>query len=335
MSAAEAAALEHIVKVAQIYVASTTSVLVWDWLVCLPQEWRYIWKADWTAIKVLYLMVRYYTFVVLVVTDVWFFADWSEASCAKNLRVLPGIAVVIDVCVELVLALRVYALYGRSTRILMFLGVMMAGFTGVMIAVPIMAFDYTRLPSWPGPCLVTGKPSAAGPKFIIAFYASPMAVDFTLTALTLWRGLRVKRHGSASGLMNVFIKDGLFYFVAISSLNLINVIFFVQPNVLIESINAPMSIQLSTVLSCRLILNLRAIRDRAPTVNKFSNTLGRWVADFQPEPSTDHHNASIALSSRSAHTERATTVSVPKSNDPISSTNADTDSYPTKYGYGW
>lgn len=69
------------------------------------------------------------------------------------------------------------------------------------------------------------------------------------------------------------------------------------------------------------ILNLRAIRDRAPTVNKFSNTLGRWVADFQPEPSTDHHNASIALSSRSAHTERATTVSVPKSNDPISSTN--------------
>lgn len=62
----------------------------------------------------------------------------------------------------------------------MFLGVMMAGFTGVMIAVPIMAFDCkhdarpravimtyqqetefwyyslfadTRLPSWPGPCL--------------------------------------------------------------------------------------------------------------------------------------------------------------------------------------
>lgn len=60
-------------------------MLVWDWLVCLPKEvskklsdatfhvdfvslrqWKYVWKAEWSIIKVLYLMVRYYTFVVLV-----------------------------------------------------------------------------------------------------------------------------------------------------------------------------------------------------------------------------------------------------------------------------
>lgn len=53
------------------------------------------------------------------------------------------------------------------------------------------------------------------------------AVDFVLTTMTLYRGLKHKAAGSSSTLIDVFIKDGVFYFVAISSLNLINVIFFV------------------------------------------------------------------------------------------------------------
>lgn len=53
------------------------------------------------------------------------------------------------------------------------------------------------------------------------------AVDLVLTTMTLYRGLKHKAAGSSSTLIDVFIKDGVFYFVAISSLNLINVIFFV------------------------------------------------------------------------------------------------------------
>lgn len=103
---------------------------------------------------------------------------------------------------------------------------------------------------------------------------------------------------------------------------------------LIESINAPMSIQLSTVLSCRLcvsfparrnsplfpllidtrmnvhpsILNLRAIRDRQGKVNKYSNTLGRWVSDFLPETTDEQANPSIALSSRGQRADKTANV---------------------------
>lgn len=113
-----------------------------------------------------------------------------------------------------------------------------------------------------------------------------------------------------------------------------------QKNTLIQSINAAMSIQLSVVLSCRLyvlfshshpfptslhysltdelllssVLNLRATRNRAsaPRINKFSNTLGRWVADFAAEDSTDP-NASIALSPRPPHDR--STASIPQKDD--------------------
>ncbi|KAF7354271.1 hypothetical protein MVEN_01115200 [Mycena venus] len=253
----------HVVNVAQTYIACTTSILVWDWLSCLPQEWRTIWKsrAGWSPIKILYCLVRYYTLVVLVVTDVWFFANWSELSCARYVRILPGIAVLIDLSVELVLALRVYALYGSSKKIGVFLIVLIAGFLGVMVAVPILAFDYTRLPSWPGPCIVTGKASIAGSKFIIAFYASPMAFDIIMTALTVYKVMDHNRRGGSSSLMNLIVRDGLLYFFAITSLNLLNVIFFIQPNELIQAINAPMSIQISSVLCCRLILNLRTANE--------------------------------------------------------------------------
>ncbi|KAJ7616067.1 hypothetical protein FB45DRAFT_801682 [Roridomyces roridus] len=276
---------DQVVNAAQIYIACTTSILIWDWLSCLPQEWRYIWKSKgWSPIKTLYCVVRYYTFAVLVLTDTWFFASWKQESCARYVKALPGAAVLIDLAIEAVLALRIYALYGCDRRMAAFLLVLMAAFLGVMIAVPILAFDckyfYTRLPSWPGPCLITGKPSIAGPKFIIAFYAAPMTFDMVVTGMTLYRAIDQHRRGGTSSLMHRMVRDGLFYFFAITSLNLLNVIFFVQGNELIQPINAPMSIQISTVLCCRLILNLRAANDNRMSVKKFSNTRGRWVTDI-------------------------------------------------------
>jgi len=230
-------------------------------------------------------MVRYYTLLVLVVTDIWFFANWRESTCARYVRLLPGIAVLIDLSIECVLAIRIFALYGRQRKIAIFLIAMLAIFLGVMIAVPILAFDYTRLPTWPGPCIVTGKPSIAGPKFIIAFYASPMTCDMIMTAMTVYRAIEQNRSGPSSSLMNRMVRDGLFYFFAITSLNLLNVIFFIQSDELIQAINAPMSIQISSVLCCRLILNLRAEGENRMSVKMFSNSRGRFVTDVINENS--------------------------------------------------
>ncbi|KAK7001373.1 hypothetical protein R3P38DRAFT_3048830 [Favolaschia claudopus] len=267
----------HVVSVAQVVlnrsvIVGTTSILVWDWLSCLPQEWRYIWKSGggWSPVKVLYCLVRYYTLVVLVVTDICecshihmsCVAQHQTSSCAQHVRILPGIAVIIDL---------VYALYQTSRRMGIFLVGLLAAFLGVMVAVPILAFD------------LTGKPSIAGPKFIIAFYASPMAFDMVMTFLTVYKVIEHNRRAGSSSLMNRIVRDGLLYFFAITSLNLLNVVFFIQRDELIQAINAPMSIQLSSVLCCRLILNLRASSDARPRAKKFSNTRGGWVTDIAQE----------------------------------------------------
>ncbi|KAJ7176931.1 hypothetical protein C8R46DRAFT_1346851 [Mycena filopes] len=303
----------NVINVAQTYIACTTSILVWDWLSCFPEEWRCIWKSKraWSPVKILYCLVRYYTLAVLVgeyLTDVWFFAKWSELSCAKYVRILPGIAVPIDLSVELVLALRIYALYECSRKVGVFLGVLIAGFLGVMVAVPILAFDYTRLPSWPGPCIVTGKPSIAGPKFIIAFYAAPMTFDIIMTGMTVYKVLDHTRQGRSSSLLKRILRGGLFYFFAITSLNLLNVIFFVQPNELIAAINAPMSIQISSVLCCRLILNLRSENEAKPSAKKYSNTRGQWVTDIIQDDFEQDTIQFTSLSPVAAHPQSHSSV---------------------------
>ncbi|KAJ7210881.1 hypothetical protein GGX14DRAFT_520377 [Mycena pura] len=281
-------------------ISGTTSVLIWDWLSCLPREWRCIWKSGrWSSIKFLYIMVRYYT--LLLLTDSaqpGFFANWQESTCARYIRVIPGLAVIIELSVDDVRVFRIFALYGRKRKIAIFLFVMLATFLGVMIAVPILAFDYTRLPTWPAPCIFTGKPSIAGPKFIIAFYASPMTCDAIMTAMTVYRAIKQNQSGPSSSLMNRMVRDGLFYFFAITSLNL-QVVSRFQ---LIQAVNAPMSIQMSSVLCCRLcatldsasdlvltfsirILNLRAEGEHRGSVKMFRKSRERFVTDVIHEGS--------------------------------------------------
>ncbi|KAJ7077720.1 hypothetical protein C8R43DRAFT_910496 [Mycena crocata] len=246
------------------------SMLIWDWLLCLSQEWRYIWKSNGRiTVKILYCLVRYYKLL------------WAiSISCARYAQVTPVVAVVIPLAIEQVLALRVYALYGCDRKIGLFLVGLLAVFFGIMIAISILAFDYLRLPFWPGPCVLTGGSSTGVPHLIFAFFTAPMALDTTMTAMTVYRLMIESRNGGTSSLMTRMVRDNLFYFVAITSLNLLNVIFFLQANEWLKAINGRMSLQITSVLCCRLILSIRAQNDRSGNFRKFSSSRGRWVTDL-------------------------------------------------------
>lgn len=86
-----------------------------------------------------------------------------------------------------------------------------------------------------------------------------------------------------------------------------------QPNELIQAINAPMSIQISSVLCCRLsvyvwtylnwnnldrILNLRTVNEAKKSVKRFSNTRGAWVTDIVNEDSEELDTIQFTARSR-------------------------------------
>ena len=54
-----------------------------DWLVCLGQEWRIIWKAKWSLVKVLYLIARYWSLFAMSFSLWSFTANFSYSECEK------------------------------------------------------------------------------------------------------------------------------------------------------------------------------------------------------------------------------------------------------------
>ena len=64
----------ELLRITQVYAACMVTIVIWDWLVCLGQEWRVIWKAEWGLVKVLYLFARYWTIGALS------FGLWSATS---------------------------------------------------------------------------------------------------------------------------------------------------------------------------------------------------------------------------------------------------------------
>ncbi|KAH8913356.1 hypothetical protein BT69DRAFT_1344713 [Atractiella rhizophila] len=57
--------LEKDLDVSRVYFICCMSVLIWDWIVTFPSEYKYIWRTPWSIAKVLFLFNRYYTLAVV------------------------------------------------------------------------------------------------------------------------------------------------------------------------------------------------------------------------------------------------------------------------------
>lgn len=101
-------------RVSATYTACIYSVLVYDWLLSLPDEYKYIWRSKPTTVNGLYIILRYWPLVKfaisLYLSNTWMSYerchDWTAFQVNSNLP--------ITICVSTLLALRLYALYGRN-----------------------------------------------------------------------------------------------------------------------------------------------------------------------------------------------------------------------------
>ncbi|EIW77825.1 hypothetical protein CONPUDRAFT_157009 [Coniophora puteana RWD-64-598 SS2] len=113
-------------------ILACSSVLVYDTLSCLDMEVRYIWQRRWSVMKVLYLWTRYSAFSSPVLGLVYFvFKPGHELTprvCSSGVSAafwLDGVGISIS---ELVLAMRIWAFWGRKPFIAAIAAVVYAGF---------------------------------------------------------------------------------------------------------------------------------------------------------------------------------------------------------------
>ncbi|KAH9997753.1 hypothetical protein BJV74DRAFT_768181 [Russula compacta] len=250
---------QHFIFVTQVYFCY--SVVLWDWIISLPREWQYIWKTSWTPVKVAYLFCRYWVITVVPYLLYAFVNNHSLETCERIYKIPVALAMWNQVGSESVLLIRTYAFFNRNKLVLAGLLCALGGMvayqlyvdTSQMLVLPFVTPPFDR-----GPCFPRSKPHSA--HLLVKCQIAPLGFDTIVTFMTVFKAFYVRRRngGPSSRLIQTFLREGVFYYLLISIANLIILlIHFARPRQAISAINIPLSVMLSPVLACRLILDLR------------------------------------------------------------------------------
>ncbi|KAG9045790.1 hypothetical protein FS837_005652 [Tulasnella sp. UAMH 9824] len=249
--------------VSQIVFGAGYCMVLYDWLCCLNREFKYIWKAKFSFIKVIYLFCRYWP-IATVPYVLWAYTvphTWE--TCQRIFRIPVAGS-------EAVLLARTVAFLGNSRVIFYSLSACLIAATAYqnwvvfkpMFLIPFIADDRF------GVCL----PSSPGNE-ILGYFLSSLAFDTLVTLLMIYRVFRLKREAGGQlsrtqlmwfltlplkgPLVQLFVSEGLWYFFVVSIANLVNGLMFAQKEKSLQATAVPFSNMLPPILACRLILDLR------------------------------------------------------------------------------
>jgi len=201
-------------------------ILLYDHLLLFGDETRVIWPARWSWSKALFLFNRYSVPLCLIVTTHQISgisaAGLSDTFCKTWLSMVTFMCAITLAIANVFVVQRVYALWGRSRRILMVLTpiftlVYISTIVSAAFAVIAMLPHVTYSP-FVKTCIIDERPI-----LFIAAYAVPICFDIFLFSLTCWNAFDRPRH-MQTAIVKQLYRDGVVYFVALLSLRLFNIL---------------------------------------------------------------------------------------------------------------
>ncbi|KAF7782902.1 hypothetical protein Agabi119p4_2278 [Agaricus bisporus var. burnettii] len=252
-------------------------MLAYDHLITLGQEVERIWKRPKSAASLLFLLNRYATliqFIIIVVvgeasrmylhTNCSTIASLASCFSCDKYVLFEGICTVALVAVgQVIMILRVVAIYRGSKRIFTFLSIVL---TGQIIISIVGLKDGFAVPLPPGlvGCILTGSNT-----LFPSVWIAPLVTDSFIFLLTIYRtkeNIRTLFTSVSNGATSVtdravtiLLRDGLMYYFLIFLANLMNclIYFIAEPD--IKPIGASFSQLLTCTVISRLVLNLRSL----------------------------------------------------------------------------
>lgn len=206
--------------------AAIGTLVVYDWLLLLEQEVDLVWKRRWTLVKFMYLALRILG-IFYGITNVFYYAprhvpNWT---CVAFLWIVPVSEALGFFTLQIVMILRLYAMSGRSRKLL---SALLFGFVivqGIVFAntirnaIVIGDTEVDQAPEgFPGVC------SAQYGVFILPLldgqYISLLIFEVLMLAISLFffavhlRQSRGQRGAwSTRNIVVLLVRDNVFYFV--------------------------------------------------------------------------------------------------------------------------
>jgi len=243
---------------------ATIALQVYEWLICLRDEYYYIHKARWTSVKVAYYMCRFYALAV-VPSYAWsVIGHHSIPVCAKIERPLLLLMAVLPMMSQGVFIIRTYAFCGRNK----FIGAFLFASWMVLFAVYFWIL-ITKYTFGPGLHLLFGdtacivEESAQAPtglrySAITVFSLATFLFDTLLTAMVFIRCVRSRTMWGPLG--KTFVTQGVLAYLMLSGIDLAVAIVYLLPDQAHDGV-AILRNPASCIVACRLILMFRRRAD--------------------------------------------------------------------------
>lgn len=260
----------HVIRLTRTCQLVPSALMVYDYLISIDREVEYIWKRPRTTTTILYLIVRYFGTVYGLINTTVFFSDVSSKFCQVFLGVQGWPSCGVMWLVQAILQLRLYVLYDRSRRVLLFMGFVYVAEILAMAVILVTANLTSGSTNEPIPGLKLCTNTGLSNSFYI-FWLPVLSFECILCSLAVWAGVRRSRNDTSPisvsnkiRLLDVLIKGNVGYFLVIF---LVSVVTAVMWGTLSEEwIEVPEGFpHAGTVIAgCRLILHIRDATTPAP-----------------------------------------------------------------------
>ncbi|KAJ7457143.1 hypothetical protein B0H11DRAFT_215800 [Mycena galericulata] len=233
------------------------AIALFDYLQSLPAEYRLYAKQkgplSLSVACILFFLVRYLGITALVVGGVGFFYHgFSKEACDRFYWLAPVFKLFLYLASQAILALRTYAVSRKSSTVLYILIVLSV----VCSLVEFISTFWKRVPFQSnGNCTGGNLP---GVKIASLYYVGCLVFDVVamgITAVYLWKFSNTSR-ASLSRLARMMLEDGIMYFIALTAMNIINLIFFQSRDTTLQSSASSLGFATTMIFSSRFILNL-------------------------------------------------------------------------------
>ncbi|PIL27677.1 hypothetical protein GSI_10829 [Ganoderma sinense ZZ0214-1] len=233
------------------------SIAFYDYILTLPAEWRfYKGQRSWRLSPgcILFIAIRYTSILALVTSAIGFFGHFfTDQSCAKYYMIPPVLKVVQTLVSQMILGIRTINISRRAPWVIWTIAV---SFIGASVSEGVLNLS-NRVPlkGSCGNCTAGDTP----PHLTVwLFYVLAIVYDLlTLCISTLYLLDISPNSGKLGRLVKIMLADGLVYFVALTGVNILNLILYRSTDEEDQTSGVALGYALTWIMSQRILIHLR------------------------------------------------------------------------------
>ncbi|KZV92265.1 hypothetical protein EXIGLDRAFT_769133 [Exidia glandulosa HHB12029] len=256
----------HAARQSQVMTSANVSrlaLLVWDYVINLDRERRFIWQKDFRASSALYYTIRYPVVAFQIFN---LLSDKTDPHCNAYDQLCFTLSITIPRLIpnlsnEAVFVLRAYAVMQKAV-----VGYILVGVLAAVGALSVI-LDFVQTAE-------LSCTQATSPLALVLTFISLIVFDVLATGMLAMRIVHVVRDGGgfhklgSSDLYHLLIRSGALYYVVITALQAGAVALYFLPQGVYSTVLNNYLTPLSTILVARFLIDLREMVD----VDHISNT---------------------------------------------------------------